>query len=463
MMSTVPATTAAPIWEQPAAFSASTPDQLNLAPSAPMASQGPVMGMATEQSMPANPLSDIGQQTVKSFEQGIAMQQAGARKQANAVAKMNQEAEKEQIALRRQQDIIDFDIMQETERRDAAVTEAGAKLDTLRTNYAEAKIDPDRFFGGSTGKRLLAGLAIAFGEIGRSMTGGQSNAALNIINKAIDDDIASQKESIANKQNQIILARQGLADIKDLYKDKIDAQLAQKVMATEMAQSKIKSIAAQYGTQEALAKADVLIGQLEVSKAEAMSKMFEKAAKGAQSAPLSDQQIKAVSDLSSAYEGNEGIKSFNKIDQAFRKMENLAKLTQSNPNAAQAIITTFNRVLDENSVVREAEVNLTMQAGSVVDRFKQQAEKFATGKMTPEQTANLVEAAKELRNAALTGKQNLDRRFTERANAFGVPANLVISPLANTDKDMSQLTSFTPRGQEPAVRTQTANRVMPGR
>lgn len=462
MMSTVPAPTAAPLWEQPAAYSATSPTQLNMEP-AQQVSTGPVGSVDTQVQPQANAgLNKMGLEIADDIRQGIGMQQAGIQKQLNAQTKMQQEVEKETIDLMRTQDQINYQVMRDMQERDARIAAAQTNLDTLRQNYADAEIDSDRFFGGSTGKRIMAGIAIAFGELGKALTGGSQNAALNIIQKAIDDDIAEQKENITNKQNQIALARQGLSDVKDLFKDKVDAQLAQKTLAIEAAQNKIKLIADRYGTQEAKAKGDMLIGQLEVSKAEAMGKLFDLASKNVQKAPLSDAQIKAVSDLSSAYEGNDGIKSFNKIDQAYKKMENLAKIAQTNPNAAQALITTFNRVLDENSVVREAEVNLTMQAGSVVDRFKQQAEKAISGKMTPEQTANLVEAAKELRNAALVGKQKLDQRFTERAAAFGVPSNLVISQQPLGSDNVNQLSSFTPRGQEPKQKTGTAN-VMPGR
>ena len=37
--------------------------------------------------------------------------------------------------------------------------------------------------------RILAGIAIAFGELGKALTGGSQNAALNIIQKAIDDAV----------------------------------------------------------------------------------------------------------------------------------------------------------------------------------------------------------------------------------------------------------------------------------
>jgi hypothetical protein len=259
-------------WDNPAPVAVNSPDQLGM-PQMPQqqAYDQPMLAMPPE-------ITALGKEAMGDVRQGIALQQVGAKKQAVAIEKMNQEAERELLTLQRQQDMTNFQIMQDNEARDARVSETLANIDTLRNNYAQAKIDPDRFFGGSTGKRIMAGIAIAFGELGRGLTGSNQNTALNIIQKAIDDDIAAQKESMGQKERQITLARQGLADINELFKNKNEAQLAQKAIAIESAQNQIKMIAGRYNTQEAFAKADMLVGQLEVSKGEALSKLAQIAA-----------------------------------------------------------------------------------------------------------------------------------------------------------------------------------------
>lgn len=472
------------IWEQPAAMSIASPAQLDLAQQGlqpqqlastqPMASAPLQIGEAVPGQMippPAAPgmapsgQSAVAQDILKDYEQGIGMQQAAARKQANAITKMNQELEKESIALQRQQDIINYDLMREQERKDIAVAEAQTAYNTAAQDFAARKINPDRFFEGQPGKRLLAGIAIAFGGMGRALTGSANNTALQIINDAIEQDINAQRDDINIAKEGLSQKRQAIADLRTLFKDKEEAQLAQKAIAIDMAKQKVAEIGMRYGSVEAQAKADALIGQLEAGKSEALAKLFDlKQSKASASPALTDSQIKAVSDMASSYEKNDGIASYNKIDFAFQKMLNLAEIAQKNPNAAQAIITTFNRVLDENSVVREAEVNLTMQAGSVVDRFKQQAEKIATGTMTPQQVNNLVEAARQLQQAAAMGKAKVDRRFIERANAFGIPANLVISQTpAPTGSLKDELASLKVEDQGPEKSKRSTANVMPGR
>lgn len=71
-----------------------------------------------------------------------------------------------------------------------------------------SEIDPNRFWANkSTGSKIVGALAIALGEVGRSLTGGQSNSALSIINDAIDRDINAQKvnneQKLALKQNAL--------------------------------------------------------------------------------------------------------------------------------------------------------------------------------------------------------------------------------------------------------------------
>jgi hypothetical protein len=193
MVNTIPAQANLPLWEQPAAYSATSPTQLNMEP-AQQVSTGPVGSVDTQvQSQTSAGLNKMGLEIADDIRQGIGMQQSGIQKQLNAQTKMQQEVEKETIDLMRTQDQINYQVMRDMQERDTRIAEAQGNLETLRSNYAQAKIDPDRFFGGSTGKRIMAGIAIAFGELGRGLTKGSENAALKIIQGAIDDDITAQK------------------------------------------------------------------------------------------------------------------------------------------------------------------------------------------------------------------------------------------------------------------------------
>ena len=121
MMSTVPAPAAAPLWEQPAAYSATSPTQLNMEP-AQQVSTGPVGSVDTQVQPQANAgLNKMGLEIADDIRQGIGMQQAGIQKQLNAQTKMQQEVEKETIDLMRTQDQINYQVMRDMQERDARI------------------------------------------------------------------------------------------------------------------------------------------------------------------------------------------------------------------------------------------------------------------------------------------------------------------------------------------------------
>lgn len=82
---------------------------------------------------------------------------------------------------------------------------AVAKLDLEQSHYqqqlAEGKINPNRYFENmSTGKRVATAISLILGGIGAGLTKGP-NVAMQVMNKAVDDDIAAQKADIGKNQN----------------------------------------------------------------------------------------------------------------------------------------------------------------------------------------------------------------------------------------------------------------------
>lgn len=91
----------------------------------------------------------------------------------------------------------------------AAMAERSAQYDKLKgmkiNDYWENK---------STGDKVLAGIAIMLGGIGGQMQGDKSNRALDIINKAIEVDLDTQKNNIANQLNLAEMSEKGIAAAK---------------------------------------------------------------------------------------------------------------------------------------------------------------------------------------------------------------------------------------------------------
>lgn len=457
---TVPVQPNLPLLEQGPAANIATPSQLNITP-VQQASTQPVQNVPSQAGLAGQgTLSDIGAKSFESLQQGIELQKAGAQKSANAIQRMNQEAEQEAIALRRKQDQIDHDLMKETEERNAKIGEASAKLETMRTNLAQAKVDPDRFFGGDTGKRILAGIAIAFGEFGRALTGGRENTALSIINKAIDDDINAQKEDISNKQTQILLARQGLADIKDLYKDRIEAQQAQKIMAIEMSQAKVNEIARRYNTQEAMAKAQIINGQLEVQKGELLGKYFDAAASSGKK--LDNATTQAEDNLRAEREKSDEYKKTVARRDAVSVME--AAQQEKSGAGDIALIFSYMKSLDPGSTVMQGEYANAENAAGVNERVRAVYNKALSGQKVSDATkAEFVKSAKSILAASEKTLARKDAGMLDIAKRRGLnPDNIFIN---RTPEPVTpgKYTSLTIEGEPaPQQKTKTAN-VMPGR
>lgn len=92
----------------------------------------------------------------------------------------------------------------EAQDREAAIAkqvdEERAKKDRLQAEYAGARVDPSRMFAGVGGAFRGIGMALAAGAgaVGAAMTHGP-NMALDVMNRAIDRDIAAQENEIRVK------------------------------------------------------------------------------------------------------------------------------------------------------------------------------------------------------------------------------------------------------------------------
>lgn len=78
---------------------------------------------------------------------------------------------------------------------------AMAEADQAKQAYMTQKLDPNRVWHNmSTGNKAMATIGIILGGIGSGLTG-QPNAALNVLEKMVDRDVESQKNSIGQGYN----------------------------------------------------------------------------------------------------------------------------------------------------------------------------------------------------------------------------------------------------------------------
>lgn len=87
-----------------------------------------------------------------------------------------------------------------------------------------SEVDPNRFWSNlSTGQKILGAISIGLGSIGGALSKTGGNVALDIINKAIDNDISAQKvnneQKLALKQNALKRAALEVDRLSELSKD----------------------------------------------------------------------------------------------------------------------------------------------------------------------------------------------------------------------------------------------------
>lgn len=121
---------------------------------------------------------------------------------------------------------------------------AQQKADAAFQDYMNAKIDPDRVFGGSAAAQITAAISMALGAFGATL-GRTPNFAAQIIDKAIDRDIDAQKATIGKKASVV---QHYLQEGNTLRQ----SELLAKADLQDAAAAKIASIAARYaGTDKA--------------------------------------------------------------------------------------------------------------------------------------------------------------------------------------------------------------------
>lgn len=122
-------------------------------------------------------------------------------------------------------------------RQQQAMDEYKQKFDT----YAEQKIE-NPWSKMSTGSKVLAGLSIFLG----GLTGeGGKNAALDIINKNIEQDIALQKANLNKDKGALTMLQQYAKDLQQQGMDDINVTKAMRAMHYRKLSDKLKGMASQ--------------------------------------------------------------------------------------------------------------------------------------------------------------------------------------------------------------------------
>lgn len=148
-------------------------------------------------------------------------------------------------------------------RRQEAFDRDIQKTQAISDKYAQSEI-VNPWANASTGTKIASALAIALGAVG-AMNGGP-NRAIQVIDKAIDDDVKLQMHNLDRLGQSYNMQRQYMRDVAENY----DSQDARRSVLRQLAYQAVENKLAQYGAKksELMASANYndLMGKLINSK-----------------------------------------------------------------------------------------------------------------------------------------------------------------------------------------------------
>lgn len=199
------------------------------------------------------------------IDQAFNQQAKGIQGMAGASTEMNNSIAAAEQA--HQEAMKDFNMKSQQEAWNQKV-----ELDNLQEKMMNQKIDPNRFWANkSTGSKISAAIGVLLSGIGAGLQGTTKNMAMEVIDKQINNDIEAQKAEIGKTQTLygFNLRR---------YNDDRLADQATRLQMNENLQSQIKIAAAKSGTLQAQAQANMMLGQLNLQKAQVLQKFGETSA-----------------------------------------------------------------------------------------------------------------------------------------------------------------------------------------
>lgn len=150
------------------------------------------------------------------------------------------------------------DMAKQAEAHRQEMEKINSENDQLGQEIRQGKIDPQHFWASkSTGGKIATGIGLILSGIGAGMTG-QPNAALQLVQKQMDQDLESQRDNLNNKRSLLSMNMQRYGHLQS-------AMAATQLQMNQALQNQIGLAAAKAGSPEAQQNAQIAIGQLKLS------------------------------------------------------------------------------------------------------------------------------------------------------------------------------------------------------
>ena len=120
-------------------------------------------------------------------------------------------------------------------------------------------------------------------------------------------------------------------------------------------------------------------------------------------------------------------KEFVSVRDGYTRLNASLKHATKSAAATLAGATSFMKLLDPGSVVRESELGMALQASGVIDRATNYYNTLKLGKvLTPSQAKDFENIGKQIFEAAQANQKALEAQYAERAGRYGLnPKNIV--------------------------------------
>lgn len=254
-----------------------TPAIASEAPADPMMPTGnaidPSLVMGATQADPVEPeITDPNRQAAMSY---LAQANPGYQMAMDAIAKegaINRDQGIKEAQVRdgyiQKLDELQAEKVEREAEREQERLKVEADLDQATKDLGSTKIDPKRFWANkSTGEKILAGLTLAISGYAQGLAGrGGPAPALQMMQKAMNDDIADQKSQYGIKKEELGGKKSAYGRMLDKYKNEDAAMAATKSAIYERMQNELGSMAARRQGTQASVNAEKAMAQLEIAK-----------------------------------------------------------------------------------------------------------------------------------------------------------------------------------------------------
>lgn len=144
--------------------------------------------------------------------------------------------------------------------------------------------------------------------------------------------------------------------------------------------------------------------------------------------------FESVQSLRKEYSNNVTVKEGRKINSAVSRMDSVWSNYQKDSNIQsrnaldQALVITFNKMMDPGSVVRESEYARTPQGQAFVSQLQGYADKIAKGGvgLTDPERAEIIRISKLLKQGHDNEVQNVSRNYIKEAKLLGIDPSRII-------------------------------------